>query len=198
MITSRKDHPIILASASPRRADLLREAGIPFVVRPPCMREATPLTHSQLTPRELAIRNAEKKARDIARRFSGRWVLGADTVVVLGRRIFGKPRDMREAEAMLSRLVGRAHRVVTGVCLCRRRRDCRVFAVTSRVVFKKLDHAGIRDYLRRIHPLDKAGAYAAQEHTDRIIARVEGSFSNVVGLPMERFRREWRAVARRS
>lgn len=185
---------LILASASPRRADLLNEARIPFVVHPSRAREATPLSHPRFTPRQLARHNAELKAREVSQRFPGRWVLGADTLVVLGRTVFGKPRNMKEAGIMLGRLVGRTHRVITGVCLCRKGEKGKMFSVTSQVTFKKLDRGEIQDYLKRIHPLDKAGAYAAQEHTDRIIAKVKGSFTNVVGLPMERVVREWRRI----
>lgn len=181
---------LILASASPRRAALLRAAGIRFRTWPAHVREKSDSSPLHATPRRIALHNAHQKAQAAARRFPGRMVLAADTVVALGRSLLGKPRTMREAEAMLQRLSGRAHRVITGVCLCRHNAMPRLFAVTSRVIFKRLTPAQIRDYLKRIHPLDKAGGYAAQEHTDMIIARVEGSFSNVVGLPMERLLRE--------
>src|SRR5205085_2717412 len=100
-----------------------------------------------------------------------------------GKTIFGKPRDMRDAERMITAMVGRTHEVVTAVCLCRGR-VMRRFTVSTRVRFKRLNAVQIRNYLRLIHPLDKAGAYAAQEHWDKIIAAVDGSFTNVVGLPM--------------
>lgn len=182
---------LILASASPRRRDLLDEAGIPFEVRKPRVRERTANSLSNVSPRVLAIHNAVLKASAVARKFPNRWVLGADTIVVFQGEIFGKPSNMMEARRMLERLVGQEHRVVTGVCLSRGKQR-KTFAVTSWVRFKRLTPSGIREYLRRIHPLDKAGAYAAQECADRIIQRVRGSFSNVVGLPMERLKREWR------
>lgn len=193
------DRVLILASASPRRADLLREAGVPFEIRRARVREQTRRDGPNRTVGRLAIHNALLKAGNIARRFPGRWVLGADTLVALGRTLFGKPRDLAEAGTMLARLQGRTHRVVTGVVFCRQGSKPRSFAVATRVTFKTLTARQIRDYLRRIHPLDKAGAYAAQSHTDRIIQGVAGSFSNIVGLPMERTLREWqRCVAEES
>jgi septum formation protein len=138
--------------------------------------------------------NAEAKAATVARAHPRRWVLGADTVVVLDHHLFGKPRDAADAVRMLGRLQGRTHRVITAVCLLRPPDRGRRFAVTSWVTFRAMDAEGIRGYLRRVHTLDKAGAYAAQEHAGLIIRRVTGSWSNVVGLPMERLSRELRGV----
>ncbi len=138
----------------------------------------------RLTPRRIALFNARLKAREVAQRHPGRWVLGADTVVALGRHIFGKPRDLEEAEWMLAHLVGRTHRVITAVCLQKFPGKKREFDVTSRVTFRELEKAAIRRYLRLIHPLDKAGGYAIQEHGERIVAEISGSYSNVMGLPV--------------
>jgi len=181
---------LILASSSPRRADLLRATGIPFKVCSPRIQEYDGENSLRFSPRQIVIHNAMLKAEFVIGRFRHHWVLGADTVVVLGRQIFGKPHDTREAGNMLRTLCGRTHRVITGACLFRKGRKKRVFTVTTKVTFKHLSHAQIRRYLKLIHPLDKAGAYAAQEHADRIIQRVEGSFSNVIGLPMERLIKE--------
>ena len=186
--------PLILASASPRRASLLRGAGIPFVAVESRARERVRPPRGPGGPRLLAMANAEAKAAAVARAHPGRWVLGADTVVVLDHHLFGKPRDAADAVRMLGRLQGRTHRVITAVCLVRSPDRGRRFAVTSRVTFRAMDAEGIRGYLRRVHTLDKAGAYAAQEHAGLIIRRVTGSWSNVVGLPMERLGRELRAV----
>ena len=129
------------------------------------------LSDPALTARELCLINAESKAFEVAARFPGRVVLGADTVVSLDNRTFGKPRDLVEARAMLETLSGRIHEVLTGVCLIHRAGEkmCRF----------------VEAYLQSIHPLDKAGAYAAQEDEGRLIERLEGSMSNVIGLPVE-------------
>jgi septum formation protein len=175
---------IILASASPRRQDLLREAGVSFDVVPADVPE---LHDPAFTARELSQFNAHRKARLISRRFPDRLVLGADTLVALGARIYGKPADSGEAFQMISELQGQTHEVVTGVCLLQEgaAREC-LFVEGTAVTFRPLAPADIRDYLDRIHPLDKAGAYAIQEHGDRIVAGILGSYANVVGLPVER------------
>ena len=180
--------PVILASASPRRAELLREIVPKFTILPGHAEEFQP---EHLSPAESCQLNAYRKARVIAKKFPDALVIGADTEVVLGRRVFGKPRDRADARAMLTDLAGREHQVITGVCLihlrCHRQRS---FSVTTRVTFKPLGADEIALYLDRINPLDKAGAYAIQEHGEMIVARTEGSFSNVVGLPVERLREE--------
>lgn len=176
--------PLILASASPRRRELLAAAGVPFEVVVAAVEEA----HDQaLTARELCRGNARRKAAAVARRHPDRLVLGADTLVVLGTRVYGKPADLDEAVRMLSELQGRTHEVVTGVCLRHEQsRWERLLVEATAVTFRPLDEPAIREYLVRIDPLDKAGAYAIQEHGDRIVERIEGSYSNVVGLPVER------------
>ena len=175
---------IILASASPRRQELLREAGVNFDVVPADVPE---LHDPAFTARELSQFNAHRKARVVARRFPDRLVLGADTLVVLDSRVYGKPADEAEAFRMISELQGRTHEVVTGVCLLHERtgREC-LFVEGTAVTFRPLTPTDIRDYLDRIHALDKAGAYAIQEHGDRIVAGIVGSYANVVGLPVER------------
>lgn len=186
----RRDHPsvplprIILASASPRRQQLLREAGVEFEVVP----ADVPESHDPgFTARELCRLNAHRKARAVSRRFPDRLVLGADTLVVLGARVYGKPDDATEAFRMISELQGRTHEVVTGVCLLHERAGREsLFVEGTAVTFRPLTPADIREYLARIHPLDKAGAYAIQEHGDRIVASISGSYANVVGLPVER------------
>ena len=176
--------PLILASASPRRAQLLREAGFEFQVLPGHVEEVAP---EHLTPAETAMINAYRKARAIAKREPDHLVIGADTVVALGTRLFGKPATREEAAAMLGQLEGREHEVVTGVCLLHQRAHRqRTFSVSTRVQFRRLNPAEIRDYLGGIDPLDKAGGYAIQEHGAKIVEEVRGSFTNVVGLPLER------------
>jgi septum formation protein len=175
---------LLLASTSPRRRDLLRKAGIDFQIEGA---RAEELTGGHWTARELCLFNAERKAMEVASRFPDCLVLGADTVVSLEGQVLGKPGDFREARAMLERLCGRIHEVLTGVCLVRKseRKLCR-FVEATRVKFRSLQEVDLEDYLRSIHPLDKAGGYAAQEDQGRLIECIEGSMSNVIGLPVER------------
>lgn len=175
---------LILASTSPRRSDLLAEAGIPFEARPAYIEE---LSDPELSARELCLINAESKALEVASRFPAQIVLGADTVVALDNRTFGKPRDLEEARTMLETLCGRVHEVLTGVCLMHRdtNKMCR-FVESTRVKFRSRDAVDLDAYLASINPLDKAGAYSAQEDDGRLIEQLEGLMSNVVGLPVER------------
>jgi len=180
--------PLILASASPRRSQLLRELGLEFEVLAGHIEEVSP---EHLTPAETAMINAYRKARVIAKRFPDRLVLGADTVVALGTRLFGKPATRAEAAAMLGELQGQEHEVVTGVCLIHQRAHRQqTFAASTRVKFRPLQPADIAAYLASINPLDKAGGYAIQEQGSVIIESIEGSFTNVVGLPVERLKDE--------
>lgn len=175
---------LILASASPRRQELLRQCGVEFEVVPAAVPE---LHDATLTARELSLLNAHRKARAVARRYPDRLVLGADTLVSRDGRLYGKPADLTEAARMLAELQGGTHEVVTGVCLLHLRTGReQLFAETTRVRFRPLSAAQIRDYLARINPLDKAGAYAIQEQGELLVAEVIGSWSNVVGLPVER------------
>lgn len=184
---------LVLASASPRRAQLLGELGVPFrVVTAP-----TEEVHAEhYTPRELCQLNAGRKAAAIAARLPGEIVLGADTLVALAGRLYGKPRDLADARRMLAELQGHTHEVVTGVCLQRLApARCTVFAVTTEVTFHALTAAQIDAYLALMNPLDKAGSYAIQEHGERIVKQIAGSYSNVVGLPLERLAEELKAWA---
>lgn len=177
---------LVLASASPRRRDLLAASGFEVVIRPAEVEELS----GGLSPRELVLANAEMKALAVASSpssFKGDLVLGADTIVVLDGEILGKPRDLSHAAEMLARLGGRIHEVLTGVCLLRAGTLVRCsFAETTRVAFRSLDEAAISSYLGEIDPLDKAGSYAAQEDRGRLIERIEGSLDNVIGLPVAR------------
>lgn len=175
---------IILASNSPRRAALLRQAGLDFRTVPSDVAE---IHHEQLTPREISQINAYRKARAVAKRYPDAMVLGADTIVALENAVFGKPTSLEEAYVMLEKLQARTHLVVTGICLLHlRSHRQRIFSETTAVTFRPLDAVKIRRYLTKVNPLDKAGAYAIQEDGDQIVERVSGSYSNVVGLPMER------------
>lgn len=180
--------PLILASGSPRRLVLLRGLGVEFNVVPS---DAGEVHSEQLTATEASQLNAYRKAREVAKKFPDALVLGADTLVYLGGKLMGKPADMEEAYWMLKQLQGRTHEVVTGVCLIHLRgHRQKIFAESTSVRFRPLDPGQINDYLARIDPLDKAGGYAIQEHGDEIVDDIKGSYSNVVGLPLERLRAE--------
>jgi septum formation protein len=139
--------------------------------------------------RNLCRRNAAAKAEAVAARFPKATVLGADTLVHLGDECFGKPSSLAEARVMLRRLSGRTHQVTTACALvCGGRK--KVFSVTTRVTFRELSARQINAYLRAVPVLDKAGAYAVQEKGEWIVEALHGSFTNVVGLPVERLRRE--------
>jgi septum formation protein len=174
----------ILASSSPRRRQLLREAGYEFEVVSPPVDEAA---HGWLTVRELTIWNAARKAAGVSQMAPDAVVLAADTLVAIDGEVLGKPNDLEDAVRILRRLSGRAHEVWTAVGINHAARSrSQSFHEMSRVHFRKLDDHAIRDYLAKIDPLDKAGAYAAQGHGTEIIERIDGSYSNVVGLPMEK------------
>lgn len=180
--------PLILASASPRRAALLRQFELDFQVVPS---EAEEVVEPQLTARELCQLNAYRKARAVAKQIPDDLVLGADTLVNLGHRHLGKPPTRDAAWRMLADLSGREHQVLTGVCLVHLRRHRQVlFAEETRVFFKELTSEEMNHYLDLTHPFDKAGGYAIQEHGELLVDRIEGSFSNVVGLPLERLIQE--------
>ncbi|MEI7807702.1 MAG: Maf family protein [Verrucomicrobiota bacterium] len=180
--------PIILASASPRRVELLKLLSVKFRVLPATIEE---VAHEHLSPLEVCQLNAHRKARAVAKKIPDALVIGADTLVFMDNEILGKPLHLAEAHRMIARLQGRTHQVVTGVCLMhlRAHRES-IFAVSTDVLFHPLNARQIRDYLHRIHPLDKAGAYAIQEGGEMIISEISGSFSNVVGLPVEKLREE--------
>lgn len=175
---------LLLASNSPRRRELLAEAGFEFETVSPDISEKFDV---DLTLRELTAWNALRKGLCIARRNPEKVVLAADTLVAIGAEIIGKPADLAEAERILRRLSGRVHEVCSAVFVCHLAvARSTNFTEISRVRFHRLDQARIDNYFSKVNPLDKAGAYAAQGYGSEIIAEVEGSFSNVVGLPMEK------------
>ena len=186
--------PLILASASPRRAELLRQLGLRFQI---VASDASESAHEHLSPLELCLLNAHRKGRAVAKKFPDAFVLAADTLVFFDGDILGKPADLTEAQRMLERLQNRTHQVVTGVALiCLRAHREHVFAVGTDVRFRALTAGQIRNYLARVNPLDKAGAYAVQEHGHLIVEEISGSYSNVVGLPVERLQEELNAWPR--
>ena len=180
--------PLILASASPRRAELLRQLQRDFQIVPS---SAAEIFDEQLSPFEICQLNAHRKARAVAKKHPDALVLGADTLVFLDGEIMGKPANGAAAERMLNRLQGKTHQVVTGLSLIHLRayRE-RLLATSTDVTFHPLDAGRIREYLAAVNPLDKAGAYAIQEHGEMIVSAISGSYSNVVGLPLERLREE--------
>ncbi len=178
----RRGEVLILASASPRRRELLSSAGIPLVCRTAEVDESR-WKKLDLSPKELVGELSLAKADVVAQENPGRLVLGADTVVVLDGKILGKPADLEEAWRFFRSLSGREHSVLTGVSLVRGRRRF-TFVVESRVLFRRLTEETIRAYFAAVNPLDKAGGYGLQEHGDWIVERVEGSQTNVVGLPL--------------
>jgi septum formation protein len=180
---------IILASASPRRQELLRNAGIPFSVQPADIDE-TP--HPAESPRDCAERLALEKALAIFQNRPEGFVLGADTIVVVDDAILGKPRDEDDAARMLRLLSGRRHAVITGVCVVGPvasgqwsvASNVNTASETTLVTFCELSDNEIREYVASGEPMDKAGAYAIQGIASRWIPRIEGDYSNVVGLPV--------------
>jgi septum formation protein len=183
--------PIILASASPRRSELLRQIGVEFNV---VTCDTTEIHDGELTAREIAQVNAYRKARNVAKKHPDALVLGADTLVYLETILMGKPGSLEHAYEMLEQLQGRTHEVVTAVCLLNlRNHRQRIFTEVTNVTFRPLDAVTIRRYLTKVNPLDKAGAYAIQEEGDLIVEKIAGSYTNVVGLPMERLQAELRA-----
>ncbi|MBE6414785.1 MAG: septum formation protein Maf [Verrucomicrobiaceae bacterium] len=173
---------IILASASPRRKQLLQEANIEFDVIPSNAEEI-----SNLPPLQLVSENARIKAESVAKQNENRLVLGSDTIVALDNIVYGKPRDLIEATQMLTQLQGKTHSVFTAVCLAKSV-DGKMKSVCdvqkSDVKFKTLSAEEIQQYLKCVNVLDKAGAYAAQECGEMIIEKIDGDFDNVMGLPM--------------
>lgn len=174
---------LILASASPRRKELLQFIRIPFKV---VLSNVEEINNKDLDPEHLVLKNAELKANDILVNYPQELVLAADTVVALDNEILNKPRDLAEAKEMLLRLSDREHSVYTGICLKSKSihldiRHCEV----SQVRFLKLSEAVIDRYFSLVNPLDKAGAYAIQEHPEYIIKGYKGHMSNIMGLPIE-------------
>ena len=177
---------LVLASASPRRRELLQNAGIPFIIQASKIPE---LPREGEAPQACAERLAREKALDVFRQRPQDFVLGADTIVIADGQILGKPRDAADAARMLRLLSGRTHQVTTGVCLVGPDRKGRsslqeTRSETTRVTMSKLMDDDIESYVATGEPLDKAGAYAIQGIASRWISRIEGDYFNVVGLPV--------------
>ena len=170
---------IILASGSPRRRELLEQIGVKFEV---FVSEAKEATFAK-NPKELTLENARLKALAVSKEHKGCWVLGADTVVSLENKIYGKPKDQDDAFNMLKAFSGRSHEVITGMALVK---DDKIYekAVVTEVVFAKMTTEEILNYVETGEPADKAGAYAVQGIAAKYIKEIKGSYSNVVGLPL--------------
>lgn len=174
---------LILASASPRRRELLAGLGYRFEV---VHAQVDEHEASDADPREMVAYNAALKADWVAARRPEAVVLGADTTVFIDRTVLNKPRDLDEARSMLRRLSGRTHTVFTGLAVRAPGIGLRLDqGVASEVTFKELSGDVIEEYLRRVHALDKAGGYAIQEHGDLIVAGFRGSRTNIIGLPVD-------------
>ena len=179
---SEKKLPFILASASPRRQELLQLAGVSFEVIPSQTEEKMLANESA---EEHVIRLARAKATDVAGQYRERWVLAADTVVVIDDRVLGKPKNQQEAEEMLRMLSQREHQVTTGYCILKSSNlEKREGKVTTRVKFKALSSEEIHWYLDTDEPFDKAGGYAIQGKAAFMVKEIHGSYTNIVGLPL--------------
>ena len=178
-----KNYPLILASASPRRQDLLRRCGVDFTVQSVDIEELTVAGDIALVP-EI---NARNKALAVASANPGCWVLGADTMIIFENRAIGKPADMADAFALLKSFSGRTHEVITGMALLNKEEDiAEVWSCKSEVKFKKLSDAVIKEYLKCVPVLDKAGAYAIQDHGELIVERFSGEMENIIGMPLKK------------
>jgi septum formation protein len=177
---------LVLASASPRRRELLRTLGVEFIVTPSDVPE---IPGADELPAAFAERVAREKAVAVAATVVNAWVLGADTIVVVDGRILGKPRDAADARAMLGQLSGRTHHVVTAVALVDPTQTVRAsFHTTTAVAFHNLSAEDVETYVASGEPFGKAGAYAIQGGAARFVAHLKGSYSNVVGLPLDEVR----------
>ena len=179
---------LILASGSPRRAQLLGEMVRSFRILPSDVDETQ---DEGETPNAFVVRVSREKAESVADGLQpsggGTWVLAGDTIVVLGEAVLGKPEGKEHARRMLEQLQDRRHEVITGICLLNREQAvCCLEAVRTQVWMRKIDPEEVEAYIRTGEPFDKAGGYAIQGHGGRFVRKIEGSYSNVVGLPVER------------
>ena len=180
MFTTQKR--LILASASPRRKEMLANLGLDFEVR---VAEVDEVPLYGESPKDFVLRAAIEKASDITAKHPDAWVLGADTIVVCQGEILGKPKDVSEAQRMLMRLAGQMHRVLTGFCLKREQENISVNRViATEVYFSAFTEAIAAAYVATGEPLDKAGAYGIQGRGGVLVEKIDGSYSNVVGLPL--------------
>ncbi|MDD5502053.1 MAG: Maf family protein [Candidatus Thermoplasmatota archaeon] len=175
---------LVLASASPRRREILGMMGIEFEAVNSQVGEEQ---KGKEIPRRYVLRLAKEKAEAVAQKYPGEWILAADTAVVLGNKIIGKPRDGADAERILSKLSGKQHKVLTGIALFNGR-CCMMNIVSSKVKFRKLSAQEIKNYVNTGEPMDKAGAYGIQGRGAFLVESVSGSYTNVIGLPVKETR----------
>lgn len=175
---------IILASGSPRRHELLKKLCSNFKIEVSDAVEAV----SADSPKNLAIQNAKLKAQDVFNKNPGSIIIAADTIVVLNGKIFGKPKNLADAEKMLAQLAGKKHEVISGLAICADGKIFTDYDVTE-VYFGEMTEAEIRDYVATGEPLDKSGSYALQGGATKFIEKIHGDWSNVVGLPIYRLRK---------
>ena len=186
---------LILASESPRRRELLGALGIPFEIRSAKVEEleqAEDACSVSLLPQK----NACLKAQAVAELYPDAVVLGADTAIVFENQLIGKPRDLEDARRILALFSGKTHQVITGIALTRAGNEpfLRQWSEISQVTFKELTFEVIEEYIRKVHVLDKAGAYAIQESGDMIISDFTGELNNIIGLPLFRLEEELKKI----
>lgn len=178
----RDGDTIILASESVRRVDILRTLGMPFSIIPPDIDESR---KEEELPKEYVLRISYDKACKVGNHFPDKWVIGADTVVVYKNKILGKPRNEKDAFAMLKTLSGKWHRVITGFCVLNMSRKVAYRdAVETKVFMRNMQDHEIMRYIGTSEPLDKAGSYAVQGRAGYMVKEIKGSYSNVIGLPI--------------
>ncbi len=178
----RDGDTIILASESVRRVDILRTLGMPFSIIPPDIDESK---KEEELPKEYVLRISYDKACKVGNHFPDKWVIGADTVVVYKNKILGKPRNEKDAFAMLKTLSGKWHRVITGFCVLNMSRKVAYRdAVETKVFMRNMQDHEIMRYIGTSEPLDKAGSYAVQGRAGYMVKEIKGSYSNVIGLPI--------------
>jgi septum formation protein len=177
------DIKLILASNSPRRQQLLKEAGINFLIKTKNIPEEYPPSFPLA---EVAVYLAKLKAQAFLNDISDETIITADTIVLVDNKILGKPTDENDAVKMLEILSGKMHKVITGVCICNKQKEV-IFDDTTEVYFKKLISEDIKNYVQKYKPLDKAGAYGIQEWIGLVgVEKIVGSYFNVMGLPIHR------------
>lgn len=180
----KTNYPIVLASGSPRRRELLADLGLEFTVHPSPVEEPAPQLGE--TPLDYVKRMAELKTSDVAAHLTGKTVLGADTIVVLGDRIMGKPTDKDHALEMLTALSGNTHQVITSFCLILPDGKTILKAISTDVDMRNSNEGELKGYIDTGEPMDKAGAYAIQGIGTFLVTGIRGSYTNVVGLPVSR------------
>jgi septum formation protein len=177
-----RENPLILASVSPRRRDILTQIGIPFESVGSRIDETF---HKKMRPTDFACLMATRKAESARKRHTRQWILAADTLVVINKRIYGKPRDAQDCRTMLNDLSGKRHRVITAFCILGPSGNkSHLEAVSTRVHVKELSILDIEAYIQTGEPFGKAGAYAIQGIGAFMVKGIEGSYTNIVGLPV--------------